>query len=441
MHRYIRGLMLAGAAGVLWGCGDDPLSEGAGDISKLVATPAALFISQGDTEATVIEAYDAAGGAREATFDFGSVGAGITVERDESYTPTYDADGNLLPPTSPTRVRYQVTAGNTIGEYSFQVTAGGQSLTIPVRVTPTEIPATFSTTTPGLGEVITVTAPTGLRFTDDTEVTFENDPDGIVTAVAPDGTTISFIAIPGTVGTPTFTAVALAYAPSITYELASTTEITAEATPASIPAVFSDLTPDAGQTVTVSAAGWHFLPTTGVIIGGLTAANVDIAPDGSSLTFIPRPGSTGIPSFTNLEIEGVSGLPISILAEDAITTGATVAAAIPGTDDSGTAPDFDLPTTVGLSTVVTDQFNFVDQFYNFNAVAAGSYRVELWMDGGDGCVADLDLFTSGGNSATCAHPEAVNIAGVAAGALIETLAEYYDGPASDWIQIIVRKTN
>jgi hypothetical protein len=433
--------MLAGAAGVLWGCGDDPLSEGAGDIDHLVASPAALFIAQGGTEAIVVEAYDAGGSAREATFDFGSVGAGISVELDESFTPSYDADGNLLPPTSPTRVRYQVTAGSTIGTNSFQVTAGGQSLTITVRVTPTELPATFSTVAPGLGEVITVTAPTGLLFTDATEVTFANDPDGIVTAVAPDGTTISFIAIPGTLGAPTFSAVALAYAPDITFTLEATTEIAAEATPASIAAVFSSTSPDAGEEVTVSAAGWHFLPTTGVIIGGLTAANVNVAADGSSLTFIPRPGSTGIPNFTNLEIEGVSGLPISIPAEDVVTAGASVAAAVPGTDDPGTAPSFDLPTTVGLSTVVTDQLNVVDQFYNFNAVAGGTYRVELWMEQGDGCAADLDLFTSGGNSATCAHPEAVSIAGVTAGALIETLAEYYGGVVSDWIQIIVRKTN
>lgn len=440
MQRYFRGLMLAASVGVLWGCGDDPLAEGAGDAANLEALPAALFIPAGASKSTTVALRDAAGGARAAEFEILAVDAGITVERDESFLPEYDSDGTLIPPTSANRVRYSVTAGATPGAYSFQVGAGGQTATISVRVTPVELPATFSTTTPTVGEVITVTAPTGLLFTDATEVTFENDPDGIVTAVAPDGSTISFIAIPGTVGTPTFTAVALAYAPSITYDLVSTTEITAEATPASIPAVFSDLTPDAGQTVTVSAAGWHFLPTTGVVIGGVTAANVDIAPDGSSLTFIPIAGSTGIPSFAGLEIEGVPGLPINILAEDAITTGATVAAAIPGTDDANTAPAFDLPTTVGLSTIVTDQFNFIDQFYNFNVVADGHYRVTLYWEGGGGCGNDVDLLTTDGNAFTCSNPEVHDSGALTAGALYETLAEIYSVVTNpDWLQLVVTK--
>lgn len=441
MHRYIRGLMLAAAAGVLWGCGDDPLAEGAGDIDHLSASPGALFVAQGTQEAVVVEAYDAAGGAREASFELGNVDAGLTVLRDESFAPVYNSDGVLVPPTSPTRVRYQVTAGSTIGEFSFQVDAGGQSITVPVRVTPTELAATFSTTTPGLGEPVTVTAPPGLLFTANTEVTFAAADDGIVTDVAVDGSTITFIPIPGTVGAPTFSDVALAYEPSITYTLASTTEITAEAPPAEIPAVFSDATPAAGDEVTVSAAGWHFLPTTAVVIGGLTVANVDVAPDGSSLTFVPRPGSTGLASFVGIEIEGVAGLPLSLPSTTVVTVGTSVAAAIPGTGSSGTAPTFDLPATVGLSTVVTDQLNVVDQFYKFATASGGSYAIELWMDQGNDCIADLDLITTAGNSATCAHPEAVNAAGLAAAAVVTTRVNQYGGPDPSWVQLIVRKTN
>ena len=43
MHRYIRGLMLAAAAGVVWGCGDDPLAEGAGDKKKAAAAFVRLY--------------------------------------------------------------------------------------------------------------------------------------------------------------------------------------------------------------------------------------------------------------------------------------------------------------------------------------------------------------------------------------------------------------
>jgi hypothetical protein len=441
MHRYIRGLMLAGAAGVLWGCGDDPLAEGAGDITKLVSTPAVLFVNQGSTEPTTIEAYDAGGSAREAQFELGNVGAGIGVVRDESYTPAYDKDGNLVPPSSPTRVRYQVTAGDGITESEFTVNAGGQSITIPVRVTPTSIAATFSTVTPGVGEVITATAPAGLLFTATTGVSFTGQPDAIVTDVAADGTTISFIAIPGTIGEPIFSNVALAYAPSIIYTLPSSTSLTAADPPAEVPAIYSDDTPAAGDAVTVTAANFQFTPTTRVVIGGLISANIAIAVDGSSLTFVPRPGATGIPTFEGIEIAGVSGLPLTLPGTSVVTAGTSVAAAVPGTDDPGTAPAVDLPTTTGLSAVFTDQSNFIDQFYNFNAVAAGTYQIDLWMDQGDGCVADLDLFTSSGNSATCNHPEAVSAAGIAAGALIETLVNVYGGPTPDWIQVIVTKTN
>jgi hypothetical protein len=177
------------------------------------------------------------------------------------------------------------------------------------------------------------------------------------------------------------------------------------------------------------------------VIGGLISANVAIAVDGSSLTFVPRPGATGIPTFEGIEIAGVSGLPLTLPGTSVVTAGTSVAAAVPGTDDPGTAPAVDLPTTTGLSAVFTDQSNFIDQFYNFNAVAAGTYQIDLWMDQGDGCVADLDLFTSSGNSATCNHPEAVSAAGIAAGALIETLVNVYGGPTPDWIQVIVTKTN
>ena len=124
-----------------------------------------------------------------------------------------------------------------------------------------------------------------------------------------------------------------------------------------------------------------------------------------------------------------------------MTTGTSVAAAIAGTGASGTAPTFDLPTTVGLSVVVTDQYAAPDQYYKFLAGVDGSYRLELWMDQGDGCVADLDFITTAGNSGTCSHPEAVNAAGVLAAATITTRVNYYSGPISAWIQVIVRKTN
>src|SRR5690606_25774872 len=119
-----------------------------GEGFKLVAGPAAMFINAGDSKSTSVQLVDAGGGARAATFELGAVDAGISVVRDESFVPVFDENGDLIAPTSPVRVRYTVTAGGTPGDFGFEVLADGQSIDIPVRVTPVELPATFSTATP-----------------------------------------------------------------------------------------------------------------------------------------------------------------------------------------------------------------------------------------------------------------------------------------------------
>lgn len=440
MQRYIRGLMLAAAVAVAGGCGDDPLAEGAGGVTKLVANPTSIFLNTGDTKLVGVEAQDDLGAARAATFEITSVTPGITVTRDETFVPVFDADGTLIAPTSPTRVRYTVVGGSTVAENSFTVTAGGQSITVDVHLTPGSFPVTYSTVTPGLGEVVTATAPSGLIFTGDTEVQFAGADNAIITGLSPDGTQITFIVIPGTTGAPTFTAVGLAYAPDITYDLDTETELAAVPPPASLTAAYSDDTPDGGAAVTVTAAGFVFLPTTAVVIAGQTSANVAVAADGSSLTFVPRPGAVGIPTFGGIEIAGVVGVPLTIPGDAAVTVGATIAAAIPGTDDPNTAPAIDLPTEAGLSAVFTDQFNVTDQFYNFNVVADAHYRVTLYWEGGGSCANDVDLLTSDGNAFTCNNPEVHDSDALTAGSLYETLAEIYLVASNpDWLQMVVTK--
>jgi hypothetical protein len=439
MHRYIRGLMLAAAAGVVWGCGDDPLAEGAGDNLQLVGDPTALFITAGDLERMVVELKDAQGTSVQTTFAISNVSSGISVEVDESFVPVFSPDGELLPPTSPTRVRLNITAANIPPSIeSFDVTAEGQTRSFTVQITPADMAATFSTLTPGIGEVVTATPSSGLLFTADTEVLFSGFPNAIVTDVAADGSQISFIVVPGSVGTPSFSeVVTTALAPNVTFTVPATSEITS----APLVAVFSDPTPDAGQAVTVSAAGFKFLPTTRVAIGSDTSANVAIAGDGSSLTFVPLPGVAGILRFVDIELTVLPGTPL-LIPMDVFTVGGTVAAAIPGTDDGGTAPALDLPTVAGLSAVFTDQFNLVDQFYNFNVVADGHYTIKLYWAGGGGAGNDVDLLTSEGNAFTTDNPESLDTGALTAGHLIETLAEQYLTPGNPaWLQMVVTKTD
>ncbi|HSE27660.1 MAG TPA: hypothetical protein VLA95_05480 [Gemmatimonadales bacterium] len=431
--------MLAAAAGVVWGCGDDPLAEGAGDNLQLVGDPTALFITAGDLERMVVELKDAQGTSVQTTFAISNVSSGISVEVDESFVPVFSPDGELLPPTSPTRVRLNITAANIPPSIeSFDVTAEGQTKTFTIQIAPADMAATFSTLTPGIGEVVTVTASSGLLFTEGTHVSFPGFPDAIVTDVAADGSTISFIAVPGSMGVPSFSEVATtALAPNLTFTVPATSEMTS----APMEPVFSDLTPDAGQAVTVTAAGFQFLATTKVVIGDEISANVAVAGDGSSLTFVPRPGIAGILSFEDIELTVLPGTPLTIPTA-VYTVGGTVAAAIPGTDDPGTAPVVNLPTEPGLSAVFTDQFNLVDQFYNFTVVADGHYTIELFWAGGGGAGNDVDLFTSEGNAFTTDNPEGVDTGALTAGHIIETLAEQYNTPGNPaWLQMVVTKVD
>jgi hypothetical protein len=323
-----------------------------------------------------LEVLDEQGGTIPSTFTAVSLDPGILVTADDNFLPEYDADGVLSIPEEVTRFRLNVIATDNIVSTTIHVTSGDLTLDIPVKTTPVEIAAGFSTTTPGLGEEITVTSPSGLLFTAATEVTFENAPNGIVTDIAADGSTLTFIAIPGTIGAPTFTEVGLAVSPDITYDLTATAEITAEPAPESIPAVFSTLTPDGGEAVTVSAAGWHFLWTTSVTIGGAAGTTIGVAADGSSLTFLPVPGSTGIPTFMGLEIEGVSGVPIQTDAQDEVTTGATVAP-LAGTDDPGTAPLITTPAS-------GETFAFYDagsRAGDCDGVPCNWYKIEITTPG------------------------------------------------------------
>lgn len=230
MQRYFRGLMLAASVGVLWGCGDDPLAEGAGDAANLEALPAALFINAGASKSTTVALRDAAGGARAAEFEILAVDAGLTVERDESFLPEYDSDGTLIPPTSANRVRYTVTAGPTPGVYSFQIGASGQTATIPVRVMPVEVTGTLSAAAVSCNDGITydVVAPVGFA----PSATVATDLGAAVNvSVSGDGRSITFFPVPGSSGSFDVVGATVDFVPGLTLAspLASVEEITSVA--------------------------------------------------------------------------------------------------------------------------------------------------------------------------------------------------------------------
>ena len=136
-------------------------------------------------------------------------------------------------------------------------------------------------------------------------------------------------------------------------------------------ATFSNSTPAAFETVTITApAGFFFsADTLSVTIGGNAALVQALAVDGSSVDVLPFPGSVGV-----AVIDGVSptGLPQFIYTMNT-TTSITVGPALEGTESPETAPALTIP-GAGSSVSVTDGGAFSGDFLGF---PTRWYRIEI----------------------------------------------------------------
>jgi hypothetical protein len=153
---------------------------------------------------------------------------------------------------------------------------------------------------------------------------------------------------------------------------------------------FSNATPAAEELVTVTPApGYAFVDTASVSFGIDTAFVVDRAEDGSSMTILPVPGSTGAATVQGITISYLPGAPLSLPTTDSITVGE-----IAGTADPATAPPIPVP-------ALGDSIFFVDggtltgaditgdggsgaQYYTFTVTEAGDYHfVTNWNNDAD----------------------------------------------------------
>jgi hypothetical protein len=222
MKRSMCGLIVLAAATALWSCSGDP-TEGLRGADRIVADPSSVFLDHGASEFVVVQVLDEQGNQAVVDFEAQSVGPGITVEEDTTFLQT--TIGTHLE----TRQRFIVT-GTAPTATSFQLVSGGQSITIPVKVTPIGATVTLSNAAPVMNEPVVITLPAGYKFGTSPGATVGGDV-GITTAVAPDSSSVTVVFPPGTTGTVTVDSVQVDFLPGVNLALPTAETITVGATP------------------------------------------------------------------------------------------------------------------------------------------------------------------------------------------------------------------
>jgi hypothetical protein len=217
------GLLLVIAAAGLAACGGDPTGSIKETDPQIVADPGALFLNQGANIFVTAELRDAQGNQLPADIQVTNVGAGVTVDKDTTFLET--TNGSKLP----NRERFIVTA-TEVGASSFTLASGGTTLDIPVKVTPTAIPASFSTLTPAINEPVTVTAE-NYKFDPSTAAVVIGADSAVVIAVAADSSSLTFLPFPGSRGTPVISGALINFLPTAPLTLTSTDTVTVPTSP------------------------------------------------------------------------------------------------------------------------------------------------------------------------------------------------------------------
>jgi hypothetical protein len=121
------GVIALAAVTSLWACNGDP-TESIRTGEKIIATPTSLLVEQGSTEFVTVQLVDNQGNQLAADFQAQNIAAGISVVRDETYLATTNGE------RVPTAARFAVGGVDPGASSSFEVAAGGATLTVPVQV-------------------------------------------------------------------------------------------------------------------------------------------------------------------------------------------------------------------------------------------------------------------------------------------------------------------
>lgn len=351
MNRVTRGtVVLAAALGAI-SCKGDPTSDLRNGIDHLEATPSAIFLKVDSTKTVIVQAVDEQGNALGAGFSVGATTGAITVDRDQTWNAVYDSKGNLVLPSKPTSARYIINTTGNSSNASFVVSAGGKSITIPVRIVPASAPAfTLNVSTPNLGDTVIATAPADFRFTPASVISIAGGVAAVKLSLSADSSQLRFLPGPSAnAAVVTISNLRPAYAPAIgTYTANSgaatlTTPAVTNFTPS-----YSTTTPALNDTVTMTATGFKFLPSTTVSISGRLAAVVGFAADSSSVKFVPVPATAAAnPTVSGIVLSFLTSVPLTLPATAAVTP---PAAGLAGTGAFATAPTIPVPAAGGKVT-------------------------------------------------------------------------------------------
>jgi hypothetical protein len=356
MNRLMRGSVLLAVAVAVSSCTGDPTDSLRAGAVKLIATPAVLFVPQGDSAAVLVEAVDAQGNRLTETLAAPvSADPGVVVSENPNYNNEFQNDTLLVRPANPTRVQFYVKALTTVGT-TFTVTdqASGKAITVPVKVVPKVLTPLINNPLPAIGDTVTITAQAGLKFDPASVVSFAGGGAAVIVQLAADSSFLKVIPIPGSHGKASVTKVNVAYAPTIGQFTLLTPDTIGVPAVTSIPAVFASATPNVNDLVTVTAAGFKFLPSVSVRFGNDVQLVTAVAADSSSFTFrAHQAGASGTVTIGNAVLSFLTGAPLTVPAINTVTVGATVTE-LTGTDVVGTAPAILLPTAVATTGGIVD---------------------------------------------------------------------------------------
>ncbi len=307
MNRVTRGTVVLAVALAALSCKGDPTDSLRNGVDHLVATPSAVFLVPGETFSIQVEAVDEQGNRQGTTFNLGTVGAGITVVEDDSFNLVFDKNGNQVKPKNWPRVQYKVTATDNTANSSFTVSAGGKSLTIPVRAVPDSATSlTLSTAVAAVGDTVTATAPANFKFTPASVVTIS----GVQVAtlgISADSNQITFVPGPGADSAVVVSNLVVSYATSLGGYSANSGAV-ALTTPGIASLGINLTNAVAGDAIIITApAPYKFTPTSTVTVGTAGLAVTARAADSSSITFLIGPSANAAVSVDNMMINNTPG--------------------------------------------------------------------------------------------------------------------------------------